>query len=218
MEFYWIDKENWKRKEYYEHYMNDLRCTYSLTTTIDITNLRIALKHLNKKPYPAQIYMLTTAVNQYQEFRMSTDGDGNLGYWDKLNPSYTIFNKDAETFSSIWTMFNPSFSKFYEACTKDIEDYSKAACLTPKSNEPPNTFNISCLPWINFTGFNLNVYTEGGYLLPIFTNGKFIEQDKRTLMPLAIQVHHAVCDGFHVGRFINTVQTLADHFSEWLYS
>ncbi|MDF1506551.1 CatA-like O-acetyltransferase, partial [Roseisolibacter sp. H3M3-2] len=25
-------------------------------------------------------------------------------------------------------------------------------------------------------------------------------------MPLAIQVHHAVCDGFHVGRMLNELQ------------
>lgn len=173
---------------------------------------------MNKKSYPALIYMITTTVNQFPEFRISTNADGKLGYWGELIPSYTIFNKDLETFSSIWTMFNTSFSKFYNECSKDIENYSKASCLTPKSNEPLNTFNISCLPWVNFTGFNLNVYTDGAYTLPIFTIGKFNEQDKKTLIPLALQVHHSVCDGFHVSKFINSLQKLADNFDEWLYT
>ncbi|MEL2498942.1 CatA-like O-acetyltransferase, partial [Escherichia coli] len=30
--------------------------------------------------------------------------------------------------------------------------------------------------------------------------------------PLAIQVHHAVCDGFHVGRMLNELQQYCD---EW---
>lgn len=30
--------------------------------------------------------------------------------------------------------------------------------------------------------------------------GKYYTQGDKVLMPLAIQVHHAVCDGFHVGR------------------
>ena len=29
-------------------------------------------------------------------------------------------------------------------------------------------------------------------------------------MPLAIQVHHAVCDGFHVGRLLNEIQQYCD--------
>lgn len=33
---------------------------------------------------------------------------------------------------------------------------------------------------------------EGYYLPPIFTIGKFIEEDRKGLMPLSIQVHHAV--------------------------
>lgn len=33
--------------------------------------------------------------------------------------------------------------------------------------------------------------------------GKYYTQGDKVLMPLAIQVHHAVCDGFHVGRMLN---------------
>lgn len=36
--------------------------------------------------------------------------------------------------------------------------------------------------------------------------GKYYTQGDKVLMPLAIQVHHAVCDGFHVGRMLNELQ------------
>lgn len=38
--------------------------------------------------------------------------------------------------------------------------------------------------------------------------GKFYEKDDKILLPLAIQVHHAVCDGFHVGKLIEALQNL----------
>lgn len=217
MGFNLIDIDNWARKDYYNHYINNVRCTYSLTANIDITAVLTALKNLNKKIYPTQIYMLASIVNRYQEFRMNIDKNGNLGFWDILNPSYTIFNKEKETFSSIWTMYNTSFIKFYEDCISDIVQYSNSTNIAPKPNEPENTFNISSLPWTSFTGFNINVFSDGCYLPPIFTMGKFIEQDNKILMPLAIQVHHSVCDGFHVGRFINALQEFADDYNDWLY-
>lgn len=34
----------------------------------------------------------------------------------------------------------------------------------------------------------------------------------RTLLPLSIQVHHAVCDGFHVARFLDALQTRISAF------
>lgn len=31
-------------------------------------------------------------------------------------------------------------------------------------------------------------------------------------LPLAVQVHHAVCDGFHVSRLLNELQEWLDYF------
>lgn len=66
------------------------------------------------------------------------------------------------------------------------------------------------IPWTTFEGFNLNLRHGYDYLLPIFTMGRFFEQDGRVLLPLAVQVNHAVCDGFHVCRFINELQSALD--------
>lgn len=33
------------------------------------------------------------------------------------------------------------------------------------------------------------------------------------MLPLAIQVHHTVCDGFHAARFVNALQAWADSFN-----
>ncbi|ELL9256265.1 CatA-like O-acetyltransferase, partial [Klebsiella pneumoniae] len=50
------------------------------------------------------------------------------------------------------------------------------------------------------------------FFAPVFTMGKYYTQGDKVLMPLAIQVHHAVCDGFHVGRMLNELQQYCD---EW---
>ena len=62
------------------------------------------------------------------------------------------------------------------------------------------------LPWESFEGFNLNLQKGWGFLLPTFTLGKYTERDGRFTLPLAIQVHHAVCDGFHACRFIDELR------------
>ena len=56
---------------------------------------------------------------------------------------------------------------------------------------------------------------EGTYLPPIFTIGHYVEQNNKKHMPLAIQVHHAVCDD-HVGKFAESLQGMAMNFSKWL--
>ena len=36
------------------------------------------------------------------------------------------------------------------------------------------------------------------------------QEHGRTLLPLAVQVHHAAADGFHVGRLFSRLQSWAD--------
>ena len=91
-------------------------------------------------------------------------------------------------------------------------EYSKSTRYAPKEGTPPNSFNISMVPWLEFAGFNINVFNEGKFLLPVFTMGKFFERDGRRLLPLAIQVHHAVCDGDHMGQFVEKLQKYVDDF------
>ena len=48
MKFTVIDKENWDRKDYFEHYFSGVPCTYSMSVKLDITEI----KNRKKKLYP----------------------------------------------------------------------------------------------------------------------------------------------------------------------
>lgn len=215
MNFNYINIENWKRKERFEHYLNEVRCTYSMTVNIDITKLQEVRKGQNIKLYPILIFLLSDVVNRHEEFRMDFDKQGKLGCWDIVHPLYTVFHKENETFSSLWTKYDSCFSVFYNHYQKDMEQYGSVGGFSPKDNIPANHFSVSSIPWTTFTGFNLNVYGDGTYLRPIFTFGKYFEQEGKTLLPLSVQVHHAACDGFHVSRLINEFEKLANKDELW---
>lgn len=207
--------DNWTRKEHFEHYFSNVRCSYSATVNIDITDLFAELKLKGIKHYPAQIYMLATVVNQFPEFRMSLDEQGKLGYWEEVYPLYTVLNQETETFSCIWSPYSSNFQNFYTACVADIGKYATGK-FAPQNDTPLNIFTISSVPWVDFTAFNINAFTNGEYLLPIFTIGQYIENSGRLSMPLAIQVHHAVCDGLHLGRFVEALRDMAKNAQQWL--
>jgi len=217
MNFQVIDQNHWHRKPYFEHYWHHARCTFSMTANLDMTRLRAEVKRNNLKLYPVLLYMIATVVNRHREFRTCMDTEGRLGYWDWMSPSYTIFHEDDHTFSSIWTMYSETFQVFYRHYLDDLDRYGSTKGFMTKPNEPSNTFPVSSIPWVNFSSFNLNIYSEGTYLLPIFTMGKYEEQAGQILLPLAGQFHHAVCDGYHAGLLYNELQSLADTCEHWLH-
>ena len=206
MEFTPIDLETWERREYYLHFIHEVRCTYSLTVHLDITNLK------GHRLYPAMIWLLTQTVDQMPEFRTALTEEG-LGIYDHMQPAYTVFDGEGKTFSGIWTAYDPDYGKFLKAYEADTARYAASAKYAPKPDRPPNSFDISMVPWLSFTAFDFNVFDEGKYLLPIFTMGKFFDAGGKRMLPLAIQVHHAVCDGYHVGRFVELLQEKISSFT-----
>lgn len=199
-----IDRATWDREEYFQHYFSHVPCTYSMTVKLDITTL----KNRQQKLYPAMLYYLTTVVNLHPEFRTALNEQGEVGIYREMIPSYTVFHKDSETFSELWTEYTADYEAFCKAYEADMQQYGAQKGLIGKPDAPKNIFTVSMIPWTTFDGFNLNLQRGYDYLIPIFTMGKYYHENGRTLLPLAIQVHHAVCDGFHVCRFINELQEL----------
>lgn len=59
-------------------------------------------------------------------------------------------------------------------------------------------------------GFIYNYSNKGSspFLFPIVTWGKFFKEDEKIIMPLTIQVHHAVADGYHCSLFFSDVNEI----------
>ena len=202
MQFEKIDRETWPRREYFEHYFGAVPCTYSMTVKLDIT----PILESGRKLYPSLLYYLTTIVNRHAEFRTAINSGGELGVYSEMVPSYTIFHRDTETFSCLWTDYQPELGAFCDAYEEDLRQYGQVHGLAAKPGVPENSFDVSMIPGAAFEGFNLNLEKGYDYLKPIFTMGKYQWVNGRAVLPLAVQVHHAVCDGFHVCRFVQELQ------------
>ena len=78
------------KKKVFELYSKDVPCTYSMTINLDITGLKNKIEIKQLKFFPVILYGLSKFVNKYKEFRMDLNEDGELGYYDKINPIFTL--------------------------------------------------------------------------------------------------------------------------------
>jgi len=109
--------------------------------------------------------------------------------------------------SDLYTSFNNVFLNFYQDMANDLNSYKKDTNFTTRFQN--NFFIVSCLPWFNYTSFNVNNEGCKSFLFPMVTWGKFFEESNKILMPVTIQVHHAVADGYHCSLFFSDVQEIA---------
>lgn len=205
-----VDLSSWARKEHFEVFQSFAQCTINQTVQLDITALLKHIKEVGWKFYPSIISIIATVVNRHSEFRMAMK-DNELVIWKEVHPSYTLFHKETETFSSLWSQFDGDIHHFQNVYAKDVSRYGDNLAYWPKEETRENIFFISDIPWASFTSFNINVANMHNFFAPMFTFGKYYNQDGKVLLPFAVQVHHSVCDGFHLARLINELQELCDN-------
>lgn len=210
MAFHLIDLDTWERAEHYQYYKKIIKTRYNLSTNIDITRLLLQIKEKGLRFYPVMIHILMQAVNSQKELRMALNKKGQLGYYDICNPSYTIFHRDDKTFSDIWTEYKEDIHEFYEDAVEDMEKYKDIKGVKTKPGKPENFCPISCVPWLSFTGYGSDTYSESDMYFPVLLMGKYFQEQDKILMPLAASVNHAVADGYHTCKLLNDVQNLSN--------
>ena len=210
-----IDLRTWPRREIFEHYRQRVPCTFAMTVELDATALVDALARSSRKTYVAQVWALATVVNRHEAFRTTLTSDGAPARWDVVHPAFTVLNPERETFASVWARYDPDFAVFHDAAAAVLAEHRAATRLFPQDDMPANTFDVSSLPWTSFTGFTLGVRDGWDHLAPIFTIGRQVVREGRTMLPLALQVHHAAADGYHAGRLLEDLQGLLST-PDWL--
>lgn len=202
-----VDLSRWPRKEHFDVFQSFAESTFNQTVQLDITALLIHIKEVGWKFYPTIIFLLAKVVNRHAEFRMAMKND-ELVVWNEVHPNYTIFHNETETFSSLWSHYDGDIHHFLKSYSEDVARYGNNLAYWPKVESRENIFFVSGIPWVSFTSFNYTVANVKNFFAPMFTLGKYYNQDGKVLLPLAVLVHHSVCDGFHAARLINELQEL----------
>lgn len=169
-----------------------------------------------RMPLPAPESACWPGRDVSRSFRMSFDAQGNLGWWTFCNPLYTVFHQNDCSFSDVWSAWTADFATFYARVVDDMACYGATPGITARPDKPANFCSVSSLPWLSFTSFAQDTYAESPMLFPLLRAGRHTLQNGRTLLPLAVCVHHAVADGYHTSWLFSRMQLFADAAASWL--
>jgi len=196
--------KTWSRASAFKHFMTYSNPYFGITCSIDVTQAYDNAKKRGVSFFLYYFYLSLQAANEIPEFRIRIE-DKKPVIFDRVNGSPTILRDDGEMGYAMLE-YEDSFREFLPAAEKEIVRVKKLPDLDT-SKDCPETIYYSIMPWIAFTSvehpMNLPV-TEG---IPIFTFGKMTEEKGKKTMPLAVHAHHALMDGLHISKFIESFQT-----------
>lgn len=202
-----IDKTNWSRREQFELYKEFDHPHFSLCAKVEITDFYSYVKKSGLPFTVSLVYLLSRTANELSEFRQRIRGDVVLEH-ELVHPSYTLMTPgDLFTFCTV--PYVPDFATFAEAAAAIIADLRQHPTLKDEPGKDDLLF-MTAIPWVSFTSFSHPMHLQPADSVPRFAWGKYLMEGKRLLMPLDVQVHHALMDGFHVGKYYSLLQDFLD--------
>lgn len=215
--FHPIDLENWDRKEIYTAFDG---YTYTLTAELDVTEFLQTLKEKQRKFYPSICYCIARTVNKNQNYRYAKVS-GEVGYWDQVQAHYTVLRKNTDhLFTHQRTLYTEDFSDFYIRFLEDKEKAENGDSLYFDKSDSMDNVHISIMPNTSFTGLSYSKpasFTKYGTLntsfIPFVMIGKYYAAGDRMKMPVTVEFHHAVNDGYHAEVFFQQLESCCREFA-----
>lgn len=193
-----LNPENWERKEIFQFFLPYEDPFFSITVPVDVTDLNRCCKEKGASFFLHYFHAALRALNQIQAFRLRFAGE-ELRDYNTIHAGCTVSRLD-RTFGFGFFPYAESRNTFVENGLAVLHETRFGEKLTPFDERPDVAF-FSVLPWLSFTSFKNPHRNMQRDAFPRVVFGRMDVQNGKCLMPVAVEVHHALVDGIHVGDF-----------------
>lgn len=202
-----IDIEAWERRSTFEYFKDYDDPFFNITANLDVTRLYDFCKSNDLAFSLAVLFYSIEIANEIREFRLRMIGDKVVEF-DQVEATQTILNDD-DTFSFSYYERKKDVFEFDSAGKAAREEYLKLKTFDVESNRIDLIY-YSVIPWVSFTSFKHASRLDNRQTVPRMVFGKMFDDGRRRKMPFSVEVHHAMMDGLHVGRYFNRFQETID--------
>lgn len=204
-----VDKNSWSRLQQYNFFKEYDNPYFNICTELDVTQLLLSSRQNGLSFFINVLYASIHVANLQKEFRYRMQGEDVLEY-DRIHASATVL-KDDETFSFCYFDYYSEFKKFYSNAVNQIEKCKQGKQPLDGRNNDHDMIHYSTIPWISFTSFSNPRNYAYKDSIPKIVFGKYHETEGKYMLPISVEVHHAMMDGFHVGSYLTRFQEFIKH-------
>lgn len=201
-----IDLTTWPRAELFRFFSAVSQPFYSVTFRVDVTNLHHYAKEHSISFYYALGYLVTDAVNAVENFRYVIR-NGEIYLLDERIPSFTDLHPGSEQFHIVTL---PKAGTMAEFCAAAQAKSAAQTTLLDQDDETDNLIYFSCTPWFDLTACTNERDFDRDDNIPRISWGKYVTENGRETLGMALEVNHRFVDGYHLGQFYQKLQTNID--------
>lgn len=202
----YLDVETWNRRQHFEFFKNYDHPFFNICTNVDVTPLlgwTRAAKNISF--FIAYHFLSTKAANEVEPFRYRLRGD-RVFIHSRVHAGTTLLLAD-ENFTFAYFDYTEDFEVFHARAKATIESAKAGGAELDQRAEQDDLIYHSVIPWATFTSISHARKGGRGESVPRIAFGKYREDGGRMIMPVSVEVHHALVDGLHVGRYFERLES-----------
>ena len=202
----YIDVETWPRKDAYRLFSRGYLPYFSVTTPLDVTELRRFTKKEGLSFYRAMVYIVTRAMNELEPFRLRIRKDG-IAVCETVSPSYTTAGRDG-SFGISDVEYLPG-ETMVDFCRRALEkEASQREQMVVQDDVRDDLIFISSVPWFVTTSVLQEQPTNPDDSFPRVLWDQVHEEKGRQLVNFTAQLNHRLLDGSHVRDLLLRMEEL----------
>lgn len=202
----YIDVETWPRKDAYRLFSRGYLPYFSVTTPLDVTELRRFTKKEGLSFYRAMVYIVSRAMNELEPFRLRIRKDG-IAVCETVSPSYTTAGRDgAFGISDVEYLPGETMADF---CRRALEkEAGQREQMVVQDDVRDDLIFISSVPWFVTTSVLQEQPTNPDDSFPRVLWDRIHEEKGRLLVNFTVQLNHRLLDGSHVRDLLLRMEEL----------
>lgn len=197
-----FDTANWSRRWAYEFFKDYDQPCFNICAEVAIGTLPDRCRGLPHGFFLACLHAALKVANSTEAFRLRLEGD-QVTCHDVIHGGSAVLRADT-SFGFCFFTYQPEFDAFYpEACA--ALDRFHAGDGADDGGGRPDMVYFSVIPWVAFTSF---AHASSRHIrsdIPRLVFGKYTRRESGYGIPLSVEVHHALMDGYHVGRYFEAI-------------
>lgn len=202
-----IDYNNWNRKEHFEWFRNFDEPFFGIVSEVDCSIAYKKSKIEDIPFYHNYLHKSLKAVNMIDEFKLRIEDDKVVCY-NKVHASTTLGRED-NTFSMSFIEYHESLAEFSRNAKLEEKKVKNSKGLGVNKDTMRNdVIHYSSVPWFKITGLTHARNFKHKDSVPKITFGRFDQLGNKKILNISINGHHGLLDGYHVGKYLKTLQEL----------
>lgn len=192
------------RQKHFEHFRKMDQPHFGVTVDVDITDfLKLVRRSAALRFTPAIVYLIGQTAMEVTPFRWRLRGDQIVEH-DVLQPSFTVPTSQSTAFSFCTVTWQEDPIAFHQQTVERMELMKNKPDFEDEEGQDNYLF-LSAFPWASFTSIQHAMHHSPSDSVPRIVWGKYYEREGRTMMPLAVQAHHALVDGSDLGKYYQQI-------------